>query len=209
MDASSAAAVVYGATRAELVRLLSERLGVHRAPVVDGFGFTLAQAVRAVHLRVGFLVDDDDLVDDDLLGSAFRSAVHALSHQLGGDVSSWRWGTLHTAGFHHPLAVLRPDLASSLARPDAVELGGDNECIWAAGTAPPSLRSVTSPVARYVFDVADWDRSGWIVPHGVHGDPTDPHHADQLDRWASVELAPMRFSSAVVDAATAAVTDLP
>lgn len=208
MDASSGAAVVYATTRAELVRLLSERLGVHRAPTVDGFGFTLGQAVRAVHLRAGFLIDDDDLVSDDLLGSAFRSAVHTLTQQLGGDVSTWRWGSLHTAGFHHPLAALRPDLARSLDRPDAVELGGDNECIWAAGTVPPSMRSVTSPVARYVFDLADWDRSGWIVPHGVHGDPTDAHHADQLSRWASVELAPMRYSPAAVDAAAASFTDL-
>lgn len=209
MDAASAAAVVYGSTRAELVRLLSERLEMHRAPVVDGFGYTLAQAVRAIHLRAGFLIDDEDLVDDHLLGAAFRSAVHALSQQLGGDVTSWRWGTLHTAGFHHPLAALRPDLAPSLERPDAVELGGDNECVWAAGTAPPSLRSVTSPVARYVFDVADWDRSGWIVPHGVHGDPTDEHHGDQLQRWAAVELSPMRYSADVVDAAATSTTDLP
>ena len=208
MDASSGAAVVYATTRAELVRLLSERLRVHEAPCVDGFGFTLGQAVRAVHLRVGFLIEDDDLVDDDLLGAAFRSAVHTLTQQLGGDVSAWRWGALHTAGFHHPLAALRPDLRGDLSRPASVELGGDNECVWAAGTLPPSMKSITSPVARYVFDVADWDRSGWIVPHGVHGDPTDPHHADQLDRWAAVELAPMRYSEALVDRVTESTTEL-
>jgi penicillin G amidase len=80
--------------------------------------------------------------------------------------------------------------------------------VWATGTIPPSMRSVTSPVARYVFDLADWDRSGWIVPHGVHGNPTDPHHGDQLDRWAGLALAPMRYSRAAVDAATESITDL-
>ena len=171
-------------------------------------GYTLGQAVRAMHLRAGFLIDDEDLVTDDLLASAFRSAVHTLSQQFGGDVSAWRWGSLHTAGFHHPLAALRPDLAPALARPASVELGGDNECLWAAGTVPPSMRSVTSPVARYVFDLSDWDRSGWIVPHGVHGDPNDPHHTDQLDRWAAVELAPMRYSEALVDRDTESTTTL-
>ncbi len=208
MDASSAAAVVYAATRAELVRLVSAHLAIHRAPVVDGFGYTLGQAMRAVHLRVGFLIDDHDLVPDELVAEAFRSAVHALVQHLGTDPSAWRWGALHTAGFHHPLAALRPDLATSLPRPAAVELGGDNESIWAAGTTPPSMRSVTSPVARYVFDLSDWDRSGWIVPHGVHGDPTNPHHDDQLDRWAAVELAPMRYSRDAVDAAAASSTTL-
>ena len=208
MDASSDAAVVYATTRAELVRLLSERLGLHRAPSVDGMGYTLGQAVRAMHLRAGFLIDDEDLVTDDLLGAAFRSAVHALSQHLGADLASWRWGALHTAGFHHPLAALRPDLRDRLARPASVELGGDNECVWAAGTVPPSMKSVTSPVARYVFDLSDWDRSGWVVPHGVHGDPSDPHHADQLDRWAAVQLAPMRYSRAAVDAAAAGAVEL-
>lgn len=208
MDASSGAAVVYATTRAELVRLLSERLELHRAPVVPGLGYSLGQAVRAMHVRAGFLIEDDGLVTDDLLGAAFRSAVHAASQQLGGDVSSWRWGAVHTAGFHHPLAALRPDLARSLARPRPVELGGDNECLWAAGTVPPSMKSVTSPVARYVFDLADWDRSGWIVPHGVHGDPGDDHHADQLDRWAAVQLTPMRYSAATVDAVTESTTEL-
>ncbi len=208
MDASSGPAVIYATTRAELVRLLSERFELHRAPSIEGVGYTLGQTVRAMHIRVGHLVDDDDLVPDDLLGAAFRSAIHTLSQQLGGDVAAWRWGALHTAGFHHPLAALRPDLARSLPRPEAVELGGDNESIWAAGTVPPSMKSVTSPVARYVFDVADWDRSGWVVPHGVHGDPASVHHADQLQRWADVELSPMRYSTAAVDAATESTTVL-
>ncbi len=201
MDASSGPAVIYATTRAELVRLLSERFELHRAPAVDGIGYTLGQATRAMHIRAGFLIDDDGLVTDDLLGSAFRSAIHTLAQQLGGDVAAWRWGALHTAGFHHPLAALRPDLTSSLPRPAPVELGGDNESIWAAGTVPPSMRSVTGPVARYVFDIANWDRSGWVVPHGVHGNPASPHHDDQLGRWAALELSPMRFSAAAVDAA--------
>lgn len=208
MDATSAPAVVYAATRAELVGLVSERFELHRAPSVEGVGYTLGQTVRAMHIRVAHLVEDEDLVPDELVGAAFRSAIHTLTQQLGGDVAAWRWGALHTAGFHHPLAALRPDLARSLPRPEAVELGGDNESIWAAGTVPPSMKSVTGPVARYVFDVADWDRSGWVVPHGVHGDPTSAHHVDQLRRWADVELSPMRYSSVAVDAAAEATTVL-
>ena len=208
MDADSAAALVYAATRAELVSLLSSDLGAHRAAGVDGVGYTLSQAVRALHVRAAFLIDDDQMVPNAMLAAAFRNAVHGLTQRLGADVGSWRWGDLHRAGFHHPLAALRPDLAAELDRPHAVPLGGDNECLWASGTIPPSFRSVTSPVARYVFDLADWDASGWIVPHGVHGDPSHPHHADQLDRWAAVELAPMRFSRGAVDAATASTIDL-
>ena len=38
--------------------------------------------------------------------------------------------------------------------------------------------SLTS-VARYVFDLADWERSAWIVPLGASGHPGSAHYADQ------------------------------
>lgn len=208
MDAASAAAAVYAATRSELVMLLADRLGSGDVGAVGDVGYTAAQRARALQLRVGFVVDDADVVPDDLVTDAFRRGVARLVDQLGDDVETWRWGELHRAGFHHPLALLRPDLAGRLTMPDAVPLGGDNECVWASGSIPPSLRATTGPVARYVMDVGDWDASGWIVPHGVHGDPRSPHFTDQLDDWADVGLRPMRFSAAVVDVATASVLDL-
>ena len=51
-----------------------------------------------------------------------------------------------------------------------------------------------SSVARYVFDLADWDESRWIVPLGASGDPRSPHFADQQAAWARGDLVPMRYS---------------
>ena len=51
----------------------------------------------------------------------------------------------------------------------------------------------TSSVARYVFDLSDWERCAWVVPLGASGEPTSPHFADQQPRWAAGELLPMSY----------------
>ncbi len=46
-------------------------------------------------------------------------------------------------------------------------------------------------VARYVWDLADRDASGWVVPLGADGRPGHAHHLDQLPLWAAGELVPL------------------
>jgi penicillin amidase len=50
---------------------------------------------------------------------------------------------------------------------------------------------IVGSTARYVFDLADRDAGGWIVPLGVSGHPASPHFADQHQRWADGELLPI------------------
>lgn len=206
MDADSAAAAVCGATRAELLALVIAEHGLADDRLAGVAGPSLHQTMRFLNARLATWLADPDLVPDRLVATALRLAVRSLELTQGPDPTTWRWGRAHTARFVHPLAALRPDLADVLAVPPAVELGGDNESVWATSTAPPSTEACNGPVARYVFDLGDWDRSVWIVPHGVSGDPTSPHHLDQLDRWTNVAMAPMRYSPAVVDLATLSTT---
>ena len=206
MEADSAPAALVGCARAELLRLVvaDRRLSEDQLPGVNGP--TLHQTMRFLNARLATWLTDPALVPDTLVRTALRLAVRGLELAQGADPARWRWGAAHTARWVHPLAALRSDLAAELALPPAVALGGDNECVLATSTAPPSTEACNGPVARYVFDLADWDRSVWIVPHGVSGDPASPHHLDQLDRWARVEMLPMRYSREAVDAATASVT---
>ena len=79
---------------------------------------------------------------------------------------------------------------------------GDGDTVLCGATVPGfSLRATTLSVARYVFDLADWERSGWVVPHGVSGDTASPHFADQLLAWAELRLVPMRYEWRGVEAA--------
>ena len=63
-------------------------------------------------------------------------------------------------------------------------------------------RAVAASVARYVFDLADWDSSGWIVPHGVSGVRGSGHDLDQRTKWLDCDLVPMTFTKASVVSAT-------
>ena len=63
-------------------------------------------------------------------------------------------------------------------------------------------RAVAASVARYVFDLADWDSSGWGVPHGVSGVRGSGHDLDQRAIWLDCDLIPMSFSKDAVSAIT-------
>jgi penicillin amidase len=105
---------------------------------------------------------------------------------------------VHRTRVVHPLARSFPDVADEL-NPRSVSMGGDGDCVQ-AGSAELGTYVLHSSVARYVFDVGDWDNSGWIVPMGSSGHPESPHYADQLDDWADVRLRPMLYSADAIDA---------
>jgi penicillin amidase len=128
-----------------------------------------------------------------VLASALAGAVSDLRAALGDDMDAWRWERLHTTRPVHPLVAGFPKLAATL-NPPAVAVGGDGETVNAAGFVPGAGYHVAlTSVARYVFDLADWESSGWVVPHGASGHPGSPHWADQLPAWADCRLLPMRY----------------
>jgi penicillin G amidase len=103
------------------------------------------------------------------------------------------WGQLHTAALTHPLTPLLPGAPPGLSPPGA-GVGGDNETVWATGCrAESGPAAVYGAVARYVFDVGDWDNCTWIVVGGASGDPASPHYADQHEAWSRCALIPMRY----------------
>jgi penicillin amidase len=85
---------------------------------------------------------------------------------------------------------------------------GDNECVFTTGFVPhvfgthPSYASI----ARYVFDVSDWEASTWIVFHGTAGDAGSPHYDDQSQRWRRGETVPMAYGWDTVAAGAASHT---
>jgi len=100
---------------------------------------------------------------------------------------------VHTTRPEHPLSSALPAAATRL-NPPRVAMGGDAETVQAAAFIAGAGYTVTNTsVARYVFDLADWERSAWVVPLGASGDPRSPHYADQLEAWSEARLLPMRY----------------
>ena len=82
--------------------------------------------------------------------------------------------------------------------------GGDMDTVQASSYIPvDGLRTAAGSVARYAFDLADWDRSGWVVPLGVSGESGTPHFGDQQQAWRTGQLLPAPYSRRAVAAAAA------
>jgi penicillin amidase len=71
-------------------------------------------------------------------------------------------------------------------------VSGDGDCVRCTGSLPGLTdEAYRGSVARYVWDLADREASGWVVPLGAAGHPDDPHHLDQLPLWVAGELVPL------------------
>jgi penicillin amidase len=201
MERDGIAPTIYAAVRERLTRdLLTPLLGPLAA---DAFGAVPSAPVAHVlrlRARLGEWIrrDDRTLLPPGadwpgVLDRAFAGALDDLTRLLGPDAERWQWGRVHATRPRHPLSALFPEWESRLD-PPSVAAGGDGETPQAAGFIPGAGYTVAlTSVARYVFDLGDWERSGWIVPLGASGHPASPHYADQVQDWADVRLRPMRF----------------
>jgi penicillin amidase len=126
-------------------------------------------------------------------GSTWGELLAEALEEISGEPADIPWQRLHTAALTHPLTPLLPAAPPALSPPGA-GVGGDNETVWANGCrAESGLAAVYGAVARYVFDVGNWDNCTWIVPGGASGDPASPHYTDQHQAWSRCELIPMRY----------------
>ncbi|MCC6173882.1 MAG: penicillin acylase family protein [Chloroflexi bacterium] len=133
---------------------------------------------------------------------ALADAVAWLAERLGPDQDGWHWDRIHRTRPRHTLSGAFPELAD-LLDPPAVGVGGDGDTPQAGtfdGMDARECPITATSVARYCFDLADWDRSGWIIPLGVSGHPGSPHYADQVTAWSEQRLAPMLYSWERIDA---------
>ncbi|MEU2546712.1 penicillin acylase family protein [Streptomyces roseolus] len=182
MDAGSADAGLFAAVRGAVVR----RLAAHEvfaglrepAPYPEVFRPWLYLGPR-----VGLALETLLVAGPVPAADVARIVREALEEVAGGEPPAV-WGATHR---------LAPWQA--LPHPDDDRwpgLGGDHDCVLSTSSVPGYTdRSARASAARYVWDLADRERSGWIVPFGASGVAGDPHHEDQLPLWLRGELAPV------------------
>ena len=128
-----------------------------------------------------------------LMAEALGSAVEYLTDRIGNNVSEWTWGRIHQTNRPHWLSNAY-SWAAELEGP-TMPLGGDGDTPLAASYSHADPFGISgSSVARYIYDLSDWDNSRWIVPFGASGHPASPHFADQSSIWADVDFIPMTYS---------------
>ena len=119
-----------------------------------------------------------------------RLATEALEDAAGHPDA---WGDTHVLGPTHAFDVADADLdATRRCRPRRCPATSTRSAAtgWLPGITDEAYRG---SVARYVWDLADRARSGWVVPMGASGDPRSPHHLDQLEAWAEARLLPVEL----------------
>ena len=115
-----------------------------------------------------------------LLKSTLDSTMSALAARFGPDPNTWRWGTVHQAVFAHPF--LRPLPILGALTTSRIAVPGDGTTLDRGGT-DDALESVHGASYRGVYDLADLNRSLFIVTPGQSGNPLSRHARDFLTRW--------------------------
>jgi penicillin amidase len=191
MDAGSEAATAYIALRRALTSILAERsglVGLSGHPWLSPSPGIAPQNQLWWALPALLRADDASMLG----GWSWEQAIAAALAQAAATPAQ-PWGEAHRPRFTHPLSPLFPDSAA-LLDPPALPIGGDGDTVLADGvvcTAGPA--AAYGPLARYAFDVGNWEASRWAVFHGTSGQPGSPHYADQNIPWSACEMVPMRY----------------
>jgi penicillin amidase len=116
-----------------------------------------------------------------MLQASLGDAIGDLRLRFGPDPAAWRWGEAHPAVFAHPMLRSIPVLNAfgtlSIASP------GDDSTVDRGGPAYKQFQSVHGPEYRGVYDLADLDRSLFVVVPGQSGNLLSRHARDFLARW--------------------------
>jgi len=191
MEAGAAEPTAYVALRRALTRILAERSGLADA----GSHPWLAVAPGVVPMNQLWWTLPNLLRRDDaalLNGWSWEEAIGAALREVAGAAET-PWGEAHRPRFAHPLSALFPEAAPMLD-PPALPIGGDNDTVLANGLlAASGPAAAYGALARYTFDVGNWDNSRWAVFHGVSGQPGSPHYTDQHAEWAAARMVPMLY----------------
>jgi penicillin amidase len=135
---------------------------------------------------------------DDMIEHAGNAAWKEAVQRLGGDPSSWRWGSLHT------LELTNASFGTSGIAPvewlfnrGPYRVGGGSSIVNATGwDASAGYEVGHVPSMRMVIDLADFDRSTWVNLTGASGHAFDPHYADQTALWVRGQTRPWPFTPA-------------
>jgi penicillin amidase len=134
---------------------------------------------------------------------ALEHAIAFLTKRFEVQVSALRWGMAHRARFEHPIYSRMP-LVSDVAS-FAVEAPGGDTTVNRGGvrfSAPEVLfENIHGAGLRAVYDLADLDRSRFMIATGQSGNPLSPYYGNFAEAWrdgATVTMGPEAADGAAV-----------
>jgi penicillin amidase len=135
---------------------------------------------------------------DDAASAALHSGIARLTQQLGGDMASWRWGTIHKGIFAHSTLDTVPVLGRFLRR--TIPHGGDWSTVDVGVVyAPKPFEQHALPGYRQIVDLSPANDSRFLDAVGQSGHVLSPHYDDALPLWASGRHRKMLMDRAAIE----------
>ena len=136
----------------------------------------------------------------DIVTRSLKRACGTIAQDLGEDVSSWRWGSVHRVTYKHPFGYL-PGLGR-LLNIGPLESGGGKEVINnMAMTSLDDFGVIAGPSTRRLIDFARPEHSLTILPTGNSGHIHNPHYDDQAAMFTRGEYRAAIFTPEDIEAA--------
>jgi len=125
-----------------------------------------------------------------LIRAALGQAVADLTTRHGSDMTRWRWGSMHYAPFAHAVLSRVPVIGEWVGFKVATD--GD---FYTVNRGAGRFSDPANPFAhshgagfRAVYDLADLDRSVFMVAPGQSGNPLSRHYGDLAQPWADGQM---------------------
>jgi penicillin amidase len=213
IGADSAAASVWELWLSAMAEAIARPIAPNSWQFALGAGFgdvvplTIFHAGSAAQVVERFMRDGHDWDTD--AGFALGEAIGRLRDDLGGhDPADWAWGRLRMLTLRHPVGG-HPLLAGAFNL-GPVPMGGDATTPMQAATGP--LHPVDNPGylanTRAVIDLAEPDRSRFVLAGGQSGNPLSRNYRDLFELWQRGQGVPIAWSADAVAAATRATLTL-
>jgi penicillin G amidase len=132
--------------------------------------------------------------------AALRRTLSELEQSYGSDWSKWSWGRAHEARAEHAPFGGNPWLGPWFDV--RVAAGGDNTSVNVGAHSAAASEPFTGrygPGYRAIYDLADPERSVFIITPGQSGHALSARYRDWSARWAQGEYVPMRTERAAIE----------
>ncbi len=203
MSREGAAPLIYMAWLRELMHVLfADELG----DVFEDYWKIRVEPIhRALSDRPQWCDDVTTAGEQETCGEAVTRALEVSLEYLavahGHDMADWHWGEAHAVNMKSRILGEVPAVGSWFEIDMAS--GGEKETIKAGGfdVADPERPFAQNHGAGYraVYDLAEPERSVFIMSTGQSGNPLSSHYADYAEPWRDGDYLPMHTNRVAVE----------
>ncbi|WP_139956740.1 penicillin acylase family protein [Flavicella sediminum] len=129
---------------------------------------------------------------EDILMETLVQTILDLEHQLGDDITDWKWRRVHTLEHKHPIGEVA--LLRSFFNVGPFDADGGNEVLNNLQYNIDSTgvyKVKAGPSTRRVIDFSDLENSWEILPTGQSGNPFSKHYKDQAEKFVNGDFVKM------------------